>query len=276
MQTGDGDVRQRGGTGLEPWQLLVTVADDALEPVLEVGQTVIVDCSDHALVGGGLYAVRDGDRLELWLFVPGFAGLGCQLEGRAIGTLVGLGGTFRCRGPLDLAAIRLVGRVVEPAADALTELARQQRRLTGLRETTRALLLRSGAIVMPRPRPAGGSVEAMAQALAAELGDRAFADRFALEQRLDAIDARLAYLDELVASLPATGLAEALVKLETLAALQPAGAQDLEPRLLASALDALHRLAGDARRPGRSGGLPETAEPVAQPLELVASPRRRR
>ena len=276
MQTGDGDVRQRGGAGLEPWQLPVTVADDALKPVLEVGQTVIVDCSDHALVGGGLYAVRDGDALELWLFVPGFAGLGCQLEGRAIGTLVGLGGTFRCRGPLDLAAIRLVGRVVEPAAGALTELARQQRRLTGLRETTRALLLRSGAIAMPRPRPASGSVEAMAQALAAELSDRAFADRFALEQRLDAIDARLAYLDELVASLPATGLAEALVKLETLAALQPAGAQDLEPRLLASALDALHRLAGESRRPGRSGGLPETAEPVAQPLELVASPRRRR
>ena len=276
MQTSDGDVRERGDNGLEPWHLPVTVADDALEPVLEGGQTVIVDCSDHALVGGGLYAVRDGDTLELWLFVPGFAGLGCQLEGRAIGTLVGLGGTFRCRGPLDLEAIRLVGRVVEPAAGSLGDLARQVRRLTSLRETTRALLLRSGAIAMPRPRPIGGSVEAMAQALATELRDRIFADRFALEQRLDAIDARLAYLDELIASLPATGLAEALVKLETLAALQPADAQDLEPRLLASALVALHRLAGDAVRPGRSGGLPETVEPIGQPLELVASPRRRR
>lgn len=275
MQTSEGDVRDRGGSRLEPWQLPVTVADDALEPVLEAGQTVIVDCSDHALVGGGLYAVREGDALELWLFVPGFAGLGCQLEGREIGTLVGLGGTFRCRGPLDLEAIRLVGRVVEPAAGALTDLACQQHQLAGLRETTRALLLRSGAIAMPRPRPTGGSVEAMALALVAELRDRAFADRFALEQRLDAIDARLAYLDEQIAALPATGLAEALVKLETLAALQPEGAQDLEPRLLASALDALHRLAGDAKRPGRSGRLPETAEPVAQPLELVASPRRR-
>lgn len=276
MQSSDGDVREPGDMGLEPWQVSVTVADDALAPVLEAGQTVTVDCSDHALVGGGLYAVRAGDALELWLFVPGFAGHGCQLEGRAIGTLVGLGGTFRCRGPLALAAIRLVGRVVEPAADALGALARQQRQLSALRDTTRALLLRSGAIAMPRPQPGGGGVEAMAQALAAELRDRAFADRFALELRLDAIDARLAHLDELIAALPATGLAEALVKLETLAALQPAGAQDLEPRLLASALDALRRLAGEAMRPGRNGGLSEPTETVAQPLDLLASPHLRR
>lgn len=276
------------GNGLAPWQLEVLVDDDALEPVLRAGQKVVVDCSDHALEGGGLYAVRDGDRLELWLYQPGFVGLGCRFAGRSIGTLVALGGSFRLRGPLPVEAIRLIGRVVEPGAErpaALAELRQQQTRLLALRETTRAALLqRAGTVADERPWAAAATIEAVADGLAASLRNRTFADRFALEQRLDAVDTRLAFLDGLIASLPARGLGDALTKLETLAALQPADADDLQTRLLSSAVAALQRLASEARRPGRDtckpatgdDGQSVTAEPPAQPLELVASPRRRR
>ena len=282
------------GNGLAPWQLEVLVGDDALEPVLRAGQTVVVDCSDHALEGGGIYAVRDGNSLELWLYQAGFVGLGCRFAGQSIGTLVALGGSFRLRGPLPVDAIRLIGRVVEPGAEqtaALGELRQQQTRLLALRETTRAALLqRSGAATPERPWAAASTVAAVADGLATSLRNRAFADRFALEQRLDAVDARLAFLDELIATLPARGLGDALTKLETLAALEPTGADDLQTRLLSSAVAALQRLASEARRPGRDTGKPatggggdpqtaeppKTAEPPAQPLELVASPRRRR
>ena len=282
------EARTVTSNGLAPWQLEVIVGDDALEPVLRAGQKVVVDCSDHALEGGGLYAVRDGDRLELWLYQPGFVGLGCRFAGESIGTLVALGGSFRLRGPLPVEAIRLIGRVVEPGAerkDSLAELRQQQTRLLALRETTRAALLqRSGTAANERPWAAAPTVAEVADGLAASLRNRAFADRFALEQRLDAVDARLAFLDELIASLPARGLGDALTKLETLAALQPAGADDLQTRLLSSAVEALQQVAGEARRPGRdtckpatgAGGDSETADPPAQPLELVASPRRRR
>ncbi len=282
------DAEAMSGNGLAPWQLEVMVGDDSLEPVLPAGQKVVVDCSDHTLEGGGIYAVRDGDRLELWLYQPGFVGLGCRFAGQNIGTLVALGGSFRLRGPLSVEAIRLIGRVVEPDAEqpaALAELRQQQTRLLALRETTRAALLQcAGTATYERPWATAPTVAAVADGLAASLRNRAFGDRFALEQRLDAVDARLAFLDDLIASLPARGLADALTKLETLAALQSVGADDLQERLLSSALAALQRLASEARRPCRdtakavsgSGDDPETAEPLAQPLELVASPRRRR
>lgn len=270
---------------LAPWQLEVVVGDDALEPVLRAGQTVVVDCSDHALVGGGLYAVRDRDRLDLWLYQPGFVGLGCRFAGQSIGTLVVLGGCFRLRGPLPVEAIRLVGRVVEPGADrpeALADLRLEQARLLALRETTRAALLQRAPAAAPaRPWAEAATIEAVAEGLATSLRNRAFAERFTLEQRLDAIDARLALLDELIAALPARGLGDALTKLETLAALQPMDTDDLQTRLLRSAIAALQRLAGEARRPGRDAAgagptKPAPVEPPAQPLDLVASPRRRR
>lgn len=282
---GEPAVSTASGGKLAPWQLAVEVGDDALEPVLYGGSTVIVDCSDHGLEGGGLYAVRDGDRLALWVYHPGFDGLGCRFAGQGIGTLTVLGGGFRLRGPLPVEAIRLVGRVVEPGPDrlqALAELREQQARLLGLRETTRAALLQNAGKAPAERRWAGaGSLELIADRLATRLRDRAFADRFALEQRLDAIDARLALLDELIAALPARGLADALTKLETLAALQDAGADDLQTRLLCSAITALQRVAADGRRPGReaNGGAQmeaAAAEPPAQPLELVPSPRQRR
>jgi hypothetical protein len=119
----------------------------------------------------------------------------------------------------------------------------------------------------------------VAEDLALRLRERAFADRFALQQRLDAIDARLAFLDELIADLPARGLSDALTKLETLAALQDAGIDDLQTRLLRSAISALERAVRDARRPAREANGEakiEPVEPPAQPLELVPSPRQRR
>ena len=282
---GEPAVSTASGGKLAPWQLAVEVGDDALEPILREGSTVLVDCSDHGLEGGGIYAVRDGDRLDLWLYHPGFDGLGCRFAGQSIGTLIVLGGSFRLCGPLPVEAVRVVGRVVEPGPDrpqALAELREQQARLLALRETTRAALLQN-AVKAPVERHWTGacSLEAIADGLAARLRDRSFADQFALEQRLDAIDARLALLDELIAALPARGLADALTKLETLAALQDVGADDLQTRLLCSAITALQRVAADRRRPGREGNGGATveaagAEPPAQPLELVASPRQRR
>ena len=273
-------------TALQPWQLHVAVADDALEPLLQEGQTIIVDCSDRQLENGGIYAVRDGDALALWLFLVGFSGQGCCLGGQSIGTLAVLGGRFRLRGPLATDAILVVGRVVEPltgSRPALADLASQQARLGALRETTRAALLQ-----LPAARqclPAAASIEQATSALQRALADRSFADRFALEQRLDSIDARLALTDELIAQVPADGLGDVLIKLDTLAALDVEGSDGLEPRLLHSALDALRRLAGAARRPGRETPLAEamamsgkartTSGAVAQPLELTASPRRR-
>ncbi len=273
MERSDGDVRGRVSSGLGPSRMRVTVADDALLPVLEAGSTVVVDCRDHTLVGGAIYAVRDGDRVGLWLFLDGFAGLGCRVAGRAVGTLSSLGEPSRWRGPLAIDAIALVGRVVEPAAGGLAELAAQQRRLAALRETTGTQLQRGGALGGPRPWPAGDSVEAVARAIAAELEDPAAAARLALEQRLDAIDARLALLDELIAAQPAASLADAIVKLETLAALQPLDSEDLEPRLLASALKALRRLATEPARPHLPGDVPARGEPLGSQLEpMAASP----
>jgi hypothetical protein len=273
--------------GLQPWQLRLAVADDALEPLLSEGRTVIVDCSDRTLESGGIYAVRDGDALALWLFLVGFSGQGCRLDGRSIGTLTVLGGSFRLRGPLATDAIKVVGRVVEPltgSRPALADLAAQQALLGALRETTRAALLQ-----LPAARqclPAAVGIEQATSALQRALADRSFADRFALEQRLDAIDARLALTEELVAQTPADGLGDVLIKLDTLAALDVEDADALESRLLHSALDALRQMAGATRRPGRETPLSEamtmsgkartTSGRVAQPLELTASPRRRR
>lgn len=271
---------------LQPWQLRVQVADDALEPLLHEGQSIIVDCSDRTLASGGIYAVRDGDALALWLFLVGFSGLGCCLDGQPIGTLAVLGGEFRLRGPLATDAIRVVGRVLEPltgSRPALADLATQQARLGALRETTRAALLQ-----LPAARqclPAAPSIEQAASALKRALADRSFADRFSLEQRLDSIDARLALTEELIAQTPADGLGDVLIKLEALAALDIEASDALEARLLRSALDALRPLAGATRRPGRetpvaealamSGRERTTSGAVAQPLELKASPRRR-
>jgi hypothetical protein len=238
--------------------------------------------------------VRDGDALALWLYLVGFSGLGCELGGQAVGTLAVLGGGFRLRGPLATGAIRVVGRVVEPLTGqrpALADLAMQQQRLGALRGTTRAALLQLPAA--RRCLPAASSIEEGVSIVQQALTDAGFADRFMLEQRLDAIDARLALIEELIAETPAEGLGDALVKLETLAALGIDGCDALEPRLLRSALGALRRLTGAGKRPGREAPLGDAggvlngagtgveagraaADRLAQPLELTASPRRRR
>lgn len=277
---------------LEAWQLRLVVADDALEPVLRAGASVVVDCSDSQPQDGSLVAVRHGGVVELWVYMAGFAGIGCQLAGRPIATLGVLGGTFRCRGPVDADRLRVVGRVLEPVGEGgclgggkgrgLARLDQERRQLTALRETLRQAIRRSPAPPDALRRHADiSSLAAVAERFREQLADPTFAERFVLEQRLDAIDARLGLLDELIADATATGLNDALVKLEALWQLQPAGlaADDLEIRLLGSALPALRRLAADRTRLD-AGAKPSPAappaEPRAQPLELVASPRGRR
>ncbi len=289
------DEHRTDGDGIapEPWQLRIAVEDDALEPLLRKGQTIIVDCSDRRLESGGIYAARDGDALALWLYLVGFSGLGCELGGEAVGTLAVLGGGFRLRGPLAAGAIRVVGRVIEPLTGrrpALADLAAQQQRLGALRGTTRAALLQLPAT--RRCLPSASSIEEGVSIVQQALADASFADRFMLEQRLDAIDARLALIEELIAETPAVGLDDSLVKLETLAGLGVDGCDALEPRLLHSALDGLRRLAGAGKRPGRETPLGDAgavlsgagigveagraaADRLAEPLELTASPRRR-
>ena len=284
-------------TALQPGQIRVVVTDDALEPLLREGQTTIVDSGDRRLESGGLYAVRDGDVVALWLFLVGFSGHGCRLDGQSIGTLAVLGGGFRLRGPLATDAIPVIGRVVEPltgSGPALADLALQQERLGALRETIRAALVQLPAA--RRRTPVATSIEHATSALQQALADRSFAERFSLEQRLDSIDARLALIEELIAQAPAEGLDDVLIKLDALAALGVEGADRLEPRLLHSALDALRRLAGGASQADRdiplldamamNGVAPETGRragarrttsgAVAQPLDVTAPPRHSR
>jgi len=273
---------------LEAWQLRVTVPDDSLSPVLDAGAEVVVDCSDSAPVDGSLVAVRHGGALELWLYMAGFAGIGCRLAGRPVATLGVLGGGYRCRGPVDAERLRVVGRVLEPGANGcgggLARLDEERRRLSVLRDSLRHALRRCP---VPPDELRGfadvSSLATLAERFRQQLADATFGERFVLEQRLDVIDARLALLDELIADATAAGLADALVKLETLWQLQPAelAPDDLEIRLLGSALPALRRMVADRARlggaaaPTPSGPAP-SAEPRPQPLELVASPRHRR
>lgn len=267
MHSNDDITSRSFGGKVEPNYLRVTVLDDTLSPVLAAGQTVLIDSGDQALVGGAIYGVRAAGGLSLRLFVPGFAGIGCRLGMEAIGMLACLGGPLRWQGPVPLGRLQLVGRVVEPSVGGLAMLARQQRLLTALRESTRTSLLAGDT--SPFAEPAGESVETIVESLATTLIDGSAADRFAMEQRLDAIDARLALLDELIADRPAEGLADAVVKLETLAALQPSGSCELEPRLLGSALDALRRHVSDFAQADPGAATQSMRHPPVQALGRV-------
>lgn len=282
MRQDDGAIYGKASR-LQAWQLEVRVADDALRPVLQAGAVVVVDCSERQPVNGSLVAVRHGDALELWVYMAGFAGIGCRLAGLTVATLGVLGGTFRYRGPVDSASLRIVGRVLEPGADgrpdALARLDDERQRLVAQRDTTRQALRRCP---LPPEELSGfadlATLPAVAERFGQQLADPTFGERFALELRLDAIDARLGLLDELIADATATGLADALVKLETLWQLQPAdlAPDDLEMRLLGSALPALRRHVAERARLGGApppGAASMAGETRAQPLELVTSPR---
>lgn len=223
----------------------MVVADDALAPLLRQGQAVVVDWDDQELRTGGVYAFRDGKDLTLRLYLGGDDAFG----GRSGGTLVALSGDAELLGPVAVDSVAVIGRVVEPLTarpPALADLGEQRRRLTSLRQKIAAALLQR------LERPAAGSAPISfgqaAEALPSEFDVPGAAQRLALERRLDAIDARLALLEALIAEAPADDLDDALVKLETLAALDLEGSDTLEARLLRSAMEAMQRIVAGSGR----------------------------
>lgn len=231
--------------GLTSRVFAMAVADDALAPLLRRGQAVVVDWDDQELQTGGVYAFRDGKDLTLRLYLGGDDALG----GRSGGMLAALSGDAEPLGLLAVDSVALVGRVVEPLTarpPALTDLGEQRRRLLRPRRKIAAALLQRPPrpSVEPAPMSFGQAVEVQQS----EQDEPGAAQRFALEQRLDAIDARLALLEELIAETPADDLDDTLVKLQTLAALDVEGSDTLEARLLRSAIEAMQRIAGATER----------------------------
>ena len=271
-----------------PWQIVMTADDDSLRPVIDNGADVIVDCSDRKLVDGGIYAIREDNELKLWLFHEGFAGQGALISARKIGTLSSLAGSFRCRGPVLLEKILVVGRVVDTtttapvAARVITSLQAQRAELVSALEEARSALRRiSGtipAVDLAEQNGSGSSIAKLTRRFEEAMQDEAFARRFALEQKMDAIGSRLMHLEERIADAEVEDASGVLTKLQVLWDLHyapfPSLQGDLGARFISSALRGLGRLSptgADLGSDPRSGD----DSPPARPIQLVTSPRLR-
>ena len=279
---------ETSGTSSEtraPWQIVLIMEDDALEPVVERGGSVVVDCSDRELIDGAIYAVRESNQLRPWLFHEGFAGQGSVIGGRRIGTLSSLGGGFRCKGPVPLDKILVVGKVMEPAdtADALQALQREREALIEALESARATLRQlSGttpAIDLAERNGTTSSITRLTRRFEEAMQDDAQANRFAVEQRIDAIGSRLMYIEERIADAEIDDAAGARTKLQVLWDLHyapfPGLQNDLSARFISSTLRGLGRAQGQIDDLATSEPSEKSAGGGRRSIQLVSSPRRR-
>jgi len=275
----------------EPWQIHVVADDDALAPVVPAGGTVLVDCSDRKLADGGIFAVREDQDLQLWLYHEGFAGHGTMVGGRAVGTLSSLAGTFRCRGPVLIDKLLVVGRVVEPVSREAGDRAvdawqRERAGLIAALEETRLGLRRLSATMPvvdlfdePTTGGEGGSVSRLARRFEDAMQHQDFARRFALEQRMDAVGARLMLIEECLADIEVTEIDDVYAKLQVLWDLHyapfPPLQNDLAARYIASSLRGLAGSGRLGRERPEAAPAPPAADPPSPHIQLVTSPRRR-
>ncbi|MCB1972310.1 MAG: hypothetical protein H6851_17315 [Geminicoccaceae bacterium] len=284
MKNGNGKDMTASGA---PWQIAARLEDDALTPVIERGSQVVIDCSDRTLVDGGIYAIREGDQLKIWLFHEGFAGLGTVISGRKVGTLSSVAGTFRCRGPIQLDKLLVVGRVLDMpqggyAAGSMAALRAERIALVNALEDARASLRRiSGttpAVDFNDPNGAVTSISKVTRRYEEAMQDEDFSRRFALEQKMDAIGSRLMHIEERIADTEVDDVDGAYTKLQVLWDLHyapfPNLQGDLGARFISSALRALGKT-GRVYAPREEEPVVMQAQGGTRPIQLVTSPRNR-
>jgi hypothetical protein len=271
-----------------PWLFALPVGDDALAPSLPAGSVAVVDATERRLIDGEPYALRRGDRVELWLWCEGFAALGRRLAGRPVGTLASLAEPPRWHGPVEPEELVVIGRVVGalgPAAAVEDPVVRLEQERTALAERLALARLELAELELEwhdRPLPLAGLEGLPPGKLRARLEERradpALALRLDLERRIEALEARIDRLETLIAETPAVSLEAVRTKLQLVWSLHhaplPAVEGDLERAAIGSALRALDTLlASDG---GARPATPEGPPPRSSVLRLVPSPRRRR
>ena len=251
----------------------------------------MVECSDRELIDGEIVAVRDGARVQLWLWQDGFAGLGRRFGGREAGALLPLAGRFRYVAPVEPETLEVVGRVigtpgsVEAAADpalgsaeerralllALVDAEAERREIAGDPAFEEATVLPENAASMT---PAD-----LRAHLAEALSDPRRSRRFVIEQRIDALETRLLRVEDRLAAAPTRSLAGVKAKLELLwdrhYALREDAGDGLGRAVLGTALSALAELAPPI--PMTHAGEPprgDTGSDGVSSLRVVSSPRR--
>jgi len=269
----DGRCRDGGSIAACPGTLLaVEAADDALMPSIGAGETVLVDPRTRRLEHGAIIAVRAAHGTRLWLYQEGFLGLGsrrregCDDAGGTTATLSGLAGAFRLRAPVIAERLPLAGTVVarlgDPAgtddADPLGRYIAERARLLGaLAEAGTARGREDGAAsamaTLLRRIGERAGIAAMEKLFAEAMAEADFAQHFMVEQRVEALNARLFWLENAVADQEARSLGGIRAKLDMLWHQQyeafPDHQDDLGARVIRSALASLARLETEARRP---------------------------
>ena len=280
---GNGDMNMTSA----PWQINARLDDDSLAPVFQRGSDVVIDCSDRLLVDGGVYAIREGDQLKLWLFHEGFAGLGTMIGGRKVGTLSSIAGAFRCRGPIQLDKLMVVGRVLDLPRDgqpagSMAALRSERTALVAALEEARTGLRRISGITpaldFSDPHGTTGSISRVTRRYEEAMQDEDFARRFTLEQKMDAIGSRLMHVEERIADSEVDDIDGAYTKLQVLWDLHyapfPNLQGDLGARFISSALRALGKTGRvQASREEEPKGIQLQAG--VRPIQLVSSPRHR-
>lgn len=263
-----------------PWLIEITAADNALAPVITKNETVGVDCSERDLVDGGIYAVKTGDEVALWLFHEGFAGMGVLASGEDVGTLASLAGGFRCSGPLAIESVKVIGRLasdIQPT-DIGRYASERSLLVAALDECRNAIRRHTGGLRELQwheaPQPAD-SLAKWRKRFDDLVADKEASKRFALEQRIDALNARLMFLEECIANSEAKSHQDVATKLRVLWDLHhapfPATHGDLAARIVATALNGLESQDNQASTANNEGA----ASSGGPAIKLVSSPRRR-
>lgn len=264
-----------------PWLIEVKASDNALAPVVAKNEQVAIDCSERDLVDGAIYAVKNGDQVNLWLFQEGFAGQGPLASGEDIATLSSLAGGFRCSGPLAIGTIKVIGRLVGDVGEALVSKLAAERSLllVALDDCRSAMRRHSGSLRDLKSTDATQADDTLAvwrRRYDDMMADPSLSKRFALEQRIDAISARLMFLEDRIADAKTQEVADVTAKLQVLWDLHyapfPATHDDLAARVLASALNGLNSPRNEA------GAMTEDDQKISTEgpaIKLVSSPRRR-
>lgn len=266
---------------MQPWQLRVVADDDALAPVIARNNAVVVDCSERELVDGEIYAVRHGQAVRLWLYHHGFDGVGQWLGDTPIGTLSSLAGHFRCEAALDQREIQIVGRCVglldgdDQAIDPLVGLENERQALLDAR--ARLIQVEGGRHIQQVvvPEAEGGSVEALRNWLQRSLKREKFLAHFTFQQKLDALNSRIMYIEDRMSRQTATSFAGIEAQLEMLWDVHyapfPEELDDLGALTIASARRSLKRLCGGAPQTRQDDETNQPARSAA--IKIVPSPR---
>ena len=265
---------------LQPWQLRVDADDDALMPVISRHDTVVIDCSERALIDGEIYAVRKQEKVQLWLYHHGFDGLGGFLNGVAIGTLSSLCGDFRCNAALEHRDIQIVGRCVGrlgAASERLDPVVALDIERLALMASRERLIRQDGghdtaeAIVPPDIETF--SPAAVRNWLQRSMADGEFCRRFMRQQRLDAIGSRLIYIEDQMSRRTADTLDGVRAQLDMLWDVHyapfPDDMNELGALTISAARQSLRALVASGQS-GEQGQAPCSGEPV----KVINSPRK--